>query len=133
MGAAIISGLVKKYAVSVCEQDKRLCQVLKRRFKVGMGDLKSVISKSQIIILAVKPQDFEGMLKDVFYNMTPNKMIISIAAGITSGYIEKRLGGKARVVRVMPNLPVQIGQGITAVCGGKFAKKNRFSFSGGDI
>jgi len=48
-------------------------------------------------------------------------LVISIAAGITSQYFEKRLGAKTRVVRAMPNMPAQIGEGVTALSKGKFA------------
>lgn len=48
---------------------------------------------------------------------------VTIAAGITTGFIEKRLGEGTRVVRVMPNLPVVIGEGISAICLGSYATK----------
>lgn len=121
MGGAIIGGIRKKYSVSVCEQDQRRCRRLKREYKVAAGDLKTVVGKSKAIILAVKPQDFDGVLKEIRPFFAKGRLIISIAAGITCRYIEKRLGTGARVVRAMPNLPVQIGEGVTGICPGRAA------------
>jgi len=124
MGGAIIGGIHKNYAVAVCEQDKKRCAALKRKYKVTVGDLKTVVEESQMIILAVKPQSFDAVLREIRPLFSKNKLIISIAAGITCHYIEKRLGGKARVVRAMPNLPAQVGQGMTGICLGKAAARS---------
>ena len=123
MGGAIIAGISKKYSVLVCEQDKKRCQQLKRKYKITTGDLKVVIEKSQAVILAVKPQNFDKLLKQIRPFVVKDKLIISIAAGITCKYIEKRLGPKVHVVRAMPNLPVQVGKGITGICSGKAVVK----------
>lgn len=70
------------------------------------------ISESDIIILAVKPQDFKALSDDLRSVMRPNNIVLSIMAGITIGYIQKALQHKA-VVRAMPNSPVELGMGIT--------------------
>jgi len=123
MGSAIIAGISKQYNILVCEQDKKRCQQLKRRYKVTTGDLKTVIEKSRAVILAVKPQNFDKLLKQIRPLAAKEKLIISIAAGITCQYIQKRLGSNVHVVRAMPNLPVQVGEGITGICSGKMAVK----------
>jgi len=124
MGSAIIAGISKKYNVSVCEQDPKRRQQLKRKYKVATGDLKTVVKRSQVIVLAVKPQSFDKVLKEIASHVTKDKLIISIAAGITCRYIEKKLGRKIHVIRTMPNLPVQVGGGITGICSGKAALKS---------
>ena len=122
MGGAIIGGICKKYNVSVCEQDQKRCQWLNRKYKVAAGNLKTIVGKSQVIILAVKPQNFDSILKELQSLVSQDQLIISSAAGITCRYIGKRLGAKIRVIRTMPNLPAQVGEGITAICAGKTAK-----------
>ena len=72
--------------------------------------------------MAVKPQDFDGVLTEL-KDKTAGKLIISIAAGITTSYIEKLLP-QARVIRAMPNMPLVIGEGITALAKGFFADDN---------
>ena len=119
MGSAIIAGISKQYSVSVCEQDQKRRRQLKQKYKVQTGDLKTVVAGSQVVILAVKPQNFEMILDSIRPFVTKDHLIISIAAGITCRYIEKRLGPKAHVIRTMPNLPVRVGKGMTGICPGK--------------
>ncbi len=121
MGGAIIAGISKQFSVSVCEQDQKRCQQLKRKYKVPTGDLRAIVERSHAVIIAVKPQNFEKLLKQIRPFVTKDKLIISIAAGITCRFIEKVLGRKAHVVRTMPNLPVLVGCGITGICSGKSA------------
>ena len=124
MGSAIIGGIHKNYRILVCEKDRSKAFGLKRKYNVGLADLADVVRKSNVIILAVKPQDFDAVLSEVSHNISGAKLVVSIAAGISTLYIEKRLRGKARVVRTMPNLPVQVREGITGICKGKWATRN---------
>jgi len=126
MGAAIIGSIYKKYNVGVCEQDKKKSGNLKRKFKIVVGDLETIVNKSQVIILAVKPQNFEDVLSQVKKYISKDKLVISIAAGITTKYIEKLLDvkKKIKVIRSMPNLPAQVNCGITAICKGRYATRN---------
>jgi len=82
-------------------------------------DIKDLIEKSDTIILAIKPQDFDHVLKEI-KNSARNKLVISIAAGISTRHIEKILG-EIRVIRAMPSLGVKIGESITCLCKGAFA------------
>ena len=121
MGTAILAGISRKYAVAVCEQDARRAGALKRRFGVKAADLKTVAAGARVIILAVKPQNFDEVLAALKGGVRRDQLIISIAAGITCRYIEQRLGQKIRVVRTMPNLPAQVGEAMTAICRGESA------------
>lgn len=123
MGAAIISSIHKEIKVVVCEQDGRRAAVLKRKFRVSSQDLKSLLTISDVIIVAVKPQDFDELLSEIKEIGVGSKLFISIAAGITTSFIENKLGKKVRVIRTMPNMPAQIGEGFTAICCGKYAKQ----------
>ena len=121
MGTAIISKISKRFQVSVSEKDLERQKFLKADYKIATGSLKDVVSHAQVIVLAVKPQDFDLVLKEISECVTKNKLVISIAAGITTQYIEKKLGKGIKVVRAMPNLPAQIGQAMTGICKGKNA------------
>lgn len=123
MGAAIINSIYQRFKVAVCEKDSRRSTVLKRKFQVQTLNLKSIVLAADVIILAVKPQDMDELSREIKPSATIRKLFISIAAGITTGFIEERLGNNMKVVRAMPNMPAQIGEGITAVCKGKCAKQ----------
>ncbi|OGX08555.1 MAG: pyrroline-5-carboxylate reductase [Omnitrophica WOR_2 bacterium GWA2_47_8] len=122
MGAAIFSRVRGEFSVCVCEASAERQSFLKRNFKIKTEDIKSAVKKSDVIILAVKPQDFDPVLNEIRPFISSKKLVISIAAGVTSIYIEEQLGEGARVIRTMPNMPAQISEGITAIAGGKLAK-----------
>lgn len=107
MGMAIASRIKGKALLS--DKNKRI------------SDNVTVTRRSNIIILAVKPQDIEEVLKEI-KPYVKEKLIISIAAGVTTFSIEKVLPG-TRVIRVMPNMPAMAGKGISAVSCGKFAAR----------
>ena len=122
MGSAIVSGTRGKFSVRVCEKDALRAGRLRKKFRIAVQDLKTVVENSDAVILAVKPQDFDQVLKDIVraQHAVP-LLVISIAAGITTLYIEKRLREKTRTVRAMPNLPASVGQGMTAICRGRWS------------
>lgn len=80
-----------------------------------------VVEESDIVVLAVKPQVIAQMLESVRPSARPDHLVISIAAGVPTDRIESRLPEGVRVVRVMPNTPMQIGRGATALARGKNA------------
>lgn len=123
MGEGLIKGAADQFIVRVAEKDIARQKYLRKMYKVEIGDVPGIVQSSNVVVLAVKPQDFEEVLAIVRNDVTKKTLIISIAAGITTRFIEKRLN-KARVVRTMPNMPALIGEGITAVSSGAFATKS---------
>ena len=89
--------------------------------------LSSLAAGSDTIILAVKPQDIDHLLKEL-RSYAAGKLIISIAAGISTKYLEKTLGN-ARVVRAMPNIAVKIQESVTCLCKGGFATESDLDFA----
>lgn len=121
MGTAIISRIYRKYSVIVCEKDSGRAALLKKKYKAASVDLTTLARTSDIVVLAVKPQDMDAVLRELKGLLQPKQLVISIAAGLTTLYFEARLGAKIKVVRAMPNMPAQIGEGVTALCKGRFA------------
>ncbi len=76
---------------------------------------------ADVIVLAVKPQVMEGVLHTIAPVVTPEKTVISIAAGKPLAYYEERLSPEVPVVRVMPNINARVGAAVSAVCGGTAA------------
>ena len=122
MGAAILHRIHETAPVCVAEADPDRARTLRRKYRVRVADIPSVVAEAGIVILAVKPQSSPAVLAEISGAWRPAKVLISIAAGLTTGFLEERLPAGARVVRTMPNMPAQIGQGITAVCGGAAAR-----------
>ena len=121
MGAAIVSGIYREHRVAVCEVDPVRCRQLKRKYHVALVDLEELCRDSRIIILAIKPQNFDQLLTQLKPHIRKTHVVVSIAAGLTTSYIEKRLPVKTRVVRTMPNLPAQVKLGVTGICAGRSA------------
>ncbi|MCA9393404.1 MAG: pyrroline-5-carboxylate reductase [Candidatus Omnitrophica bacterium] len=121
MGSAILAGIVKGHRVAVCEADAARGRRLKRQFPIELLDLPELCRRARVLILAVKPQVFEEVLTAIRPHVRKSHVVVSIAAGITTPYIEKRLPPGTRVIRTMPNLPAQVGRGVTGICAGKFA------------
>jgi pyrroline-5-carboxylate reductase len=117
MGQAIAERISLKYAVSVFEKNTAKTKGLSGVTVVS--DISRLLQQNQAIILAIKPQDFEPVMAEIKDNLQ-DRLVISIAAGITTEYIQKVLG-MVRVVRVMPNLAVKVGQSTTSICKGAFA------------
>ncbi|MEK6693120.1 MAG: pyrroline-5-carboxylate reductase [Nitrospirota bacterium] len=75
---------------------------------------REVASSCSIIILAVKPQDMDNVLDEIADLITEEKTIVSIAAGITFSYLQKKLNTK-KIIRVMPNTPAIIQEGMSVI------------------
>lgn len=126
MAEAIVSGMV---AGSFCAPEKiimtdvrpeRLAD-LENEYGVSTSTDNDVVKNAEIVVLAVKPQVMTDVLKGIAPVLRKETLIISIAAGITTAKIEAALGGKRRIVRVMPNTPALVGQGASAIAAGENA------------
>lgn len=123
MGGAIIGGLNRDCVVTVCEQDRKKANGLRRKYGVQEAPLAVAVAGRDAVILAVKPQDFAGLLEQIRPLVNSKQVVISIVAGVTTRFIERCLDPGPRVIRVMPNLPVVTGQGMSAVAAGESAKQ----------
>ena len=125
MGSAIAEQLKADYQIAVFDKDKNKTENLKG-INVALG-IAALIKQVDVVILAVKPQDFDVVLNEL-KTIIDGKLIISIAAGISTAYIEKVLG-KVKVIRVMPNLPVKVKEGMSCLCKGKFVDGEDLEFA----
>jgi len=125
MGSSIAERLKTNYQIVVFDKDKDKTKNLEGI--EAADNTIDLLKQIETVILAVKPQDFDSVLNEI-KDYTKGKLIISIAAGITTDYVEKILG-IARVIRGMPNLPARIGEGITCISKGKFTTEEDFDFA----
>ena len=82
---------------------------------------RDAAGQADVVVLAVKPQSLGDLLKELKGAASKDALVLSIAAGITTRWIEDRMENGIRVVRVMPNTPALVGQGVSAICGGRWA------------
>jgi pyrroline-5-carboxylate reductase len=128
MAKAIISGLLKSGTVSgeniiASEISEELAKKASEALGVKViTDNKEVTKKSDIIFLCIKPY---GVIESVLYEIKEfislDKLVVSIAAGVSTDFIETTLERKTHVIRVMPNTPAVVNEGMSAVCKGRYA------------
>ena len=126
MAEAIIRGLLREdVGVGICVAEinpKRRDEITAQFPRVSVvADALEAAQWGEVVVLAIKPQQSERALDLIQPVITPEKLVISIMAGIPSSRIEANLLPGCRVVRAMPNTPALIGSGATAVCAGRKA------------
>jgi pyrroline-5-carboxylate reductase len=77
-------------------------------------DNRGVVADSNVLVLAVKPQNMNGLMEEIRPAVTAPHLIVSIAAGFTLRQLQHGLGGHARLIRVMPNTPCLVGASASA-------------------
>jgi len=133
MGAAIIKAVLNSQSsVFAYDVDKKKTKGVSKKYKIQIAASSvDLVKRCNIIILAVKPKDIEKVLRTIKDNLGASKVLISIAAGISTEFIEKKIGRKISVIRVMPNMPALIQSGISAVCKGRFATRRDLNIAQG--
>lgn len=127
MGSAIVrgvitAGLLRPDEVTVCDVAAEKAEALASELKIHMVRTASDVARdASMVVLAVKPQTMSECLSEVGANIDGSRLVISIAAGISTEFIEERVAANTRVVRAMPNTPALVGAGATAICRGTHA------------
>lgn len=129
MGQAMLGGIIKSEIFSpeniiVSRSNEDNLKVLREKYNVNITtDNKEVAEKSDILILAVKPNIYPNIIEEIKDTIRKETLIISIAAGRSIKNIEELFGEEIRLIRIMPNTPVLVGEGITAICPNRKASK----------
>jgi len=84
-------------------------------------DNVAAASGASMVVIAVKPQDIDGLLEEIGSSLTPEQTVVSVAAAITTAHIEARIAAGVPVVRAMPNAPSTVHEGMAGVCAGAHA------------
>lgn len=121
MATAIINGILKNKTkepsqLSVFDLDKAKLELMAQKGINVKDSAVSLVKGCDIIVLAVKPQNYEEVLTEIKPFVTTAKTFVSIAAGISVAYITGVLQTECPVVRIMPNTPLLLGKGATAMC-----------------
>lgn len=131
MATALIKGILKANLftsdfVSASDVDIEKLDSLKNEYGINIifKDNEKLVAESDIVILAVKPQIFDKILKEISSKLDKSKLVISIAAGISTEYIENVVEKELKIIRAMPNTPALILEGATAIAPGSHADED---------
>ena len=124
LGEALIAGLISggwrrpDEIVATGRREERLNEL---REKLGVEATLSnadAVTDAALIVIAVKPQDFDVLLEEIATVVSPDQTVLSVAAAIPTTAIEERLPKGVPVVRAMPNAPAIVHEGIAGMCAG---------------
>ena len=126
MGEALASGLLRAGVVSPGEivaaaRRADRAQQLRETYGFDVLPASQAAARAQTLVIAVKPQDMEALLAEISPVVTSSQLVISVAAGITTAFIGRRLGPDVPVVRVMSNTPVLVDEAMSVISPGPHA------------
>lgn len=131
MGEALLSGLLRAGRqvkdLVVAEKDPGRAKSLAEKYSVLVTSVGDAVDTATYVIVAVKPFDVQGLVNEIAdaaaraETDTAEKVFVTVAAGVTTAFYENKLPAGSPVIRVMPNAPVVVGGGVSALAAGRFA------------
>jgi pyrroline-5-carboxylate reductase len=133
MGEALLSGVLRagrrpaELMVTVRREERGA--LLRERYGVEVVGTAEAAKAADTLVLAVKPQDMDALLAELRPRLPGGKLVISMAAGIPTSFIEARLPENVPVVRVMSNTPVHVDQAMSVVSAGSHADEEHLKLA----
>jgi pyrroline-5-carboxylate reductase len=127
IGESLLAGLLSSgwrtpdEIVATARREERAREVAERHGVRTTLSNAEAVAGAGIVVIAVKPQDFDTLLGEIGGLLTPEQTVLSVAAAIPTAQIEARLGPGVPVVRAMPNAPSLVHEGMAGVCAGAHA------------
>lgn len=131
MGEALVAGILRAghqaNKVVISERVSDRADHLARTYSVRALPVREALEGAEFVILAVKPGDVESVVAEIAAAAagaepgSAEQVLVSVAAGVTTAFFEARLPAGSPVIRVMPNTPALVGEGISALAAGRFA------------
>jgi pyrroline-5-carboxylate reductase len=124
IGESLLAGLVSSGWTDVVATSRRDDRVAELRERYGVEATTSnadAVRGAELVVLAVKPQDFDALLGEIGPLIGADQTVLSIAAAMTTAQIERRLAAGVPVVRAMPNAPSTVHEGIAGLAAGAHA------------
>ncbi len=135
MGESLLSGLIRggHEIADLVVGEKRRERAVELREKYGVEVLANVdaAARADTVALVVKPQDMGDVLTEIAPHLRAGQVLISLAAGITTDYIEKHIPDGIAVVRVMPNTPALVDEGMAAISAGTHCDEEHLALAEG--
>jgi pyrroline-5-carboxylate reductase len=127
MGEALLSGLLRAGRspsdVAVVVRREARADELRAAYGVPVVSAEEAAKTAATLVVAVKPQDMARMLDQIAGLVTASQLVISVAAGITTSFIEQRFPVEVPVVRVTTNTPLLVNEGMSVISAGSFASQ----------
>lgn len=131
MGEALLSGLLRSGTPAadlvVTARRAERAEALRERYGVEVLPTAEAAQAAETLILTVKPQDMGALLDELGPHVPPDRLVVSVAAGITTSFIEARLAPGTPVVRVMSNTPVLVDEAMSAISAGAHATEEHLA------
>ncbi len=124
MGGALIHGLISNKMISpkslfAIDMIKDRCNYLHMKYGIECSTtITSFVDRSDVIIIAVKPKDIENLAKNIKKLLTEKKLVITIAAGVSTRFLSRNIGDNIPIIRAMPNIAVLVSEGMIALARG---------------
>jgi pyrroline-5-carboxylate reductase len=127
MGEALLSGLLRAGRspddVAVVVRRDARADELRAAYGVPVISATEAAKSASVLVVTVKPQDMGRMLDEIAGLVSPSQLVISVAAGITTAFIERRFPVEVPVVRVMSNTPVLVDEAMSVISAGAYASE----------
>jgi pyrroline-5-carboxylate reductase len=131
LGETLISGMLdvgviaRDRVVATAKHAERL-EALKDKYRIGVTtNNRKAVKGASIVLLAVKPQAVQELLEEIRGELTREQVVISVAASVTTAFLERNLNAPIPVIRAMPNTPCLVRAGMTALCKGVYAEEQQ--------
>jgi pyrroline-5-carboxylate reductase len=133
MAEALLSGLLRSGwrapgdVIVTARREERAKYLIERYGVTVTLDNVEAVGACEILILAVKPQDMSVLLEQIAGSVHRNQLVVTIAAGIPTAFIERRITAEAPVVRVMSNVPAVVDEAMTVISPGAHADEKHLA------
>jgi pyrroline-5-carboxylate reductase len=111
-------------------REERRAELAERYGVEPIASNADAVAGARLAIVAVKPQDVDAVLQEIAPSISPDHTLLSVAAGVTTSFIETHLPDGARVVRAMPNAPALVHEGIAGISAGRSATEEDLALAG---
>ena len=122
MGETLVSGLMRAgrraEELLLTERRPERATELRERYGIEVVSNSVAAQKADTLLLVVKPQDMAEVLQEMAPHVSAQTLVVSLAAGITTGFVESHLPDDVPVIRVMPNTPALVDEGMSAISRG---------------
>ena len=137
IGEALLSGLLRSGRqvkdIAVAERVPARMRYLSETYPVPVTNVADAVKNADFVIVAVKPSDVDSVTDEIADAVAREKadsvehVFVTVVAGVSTAYFEAKLPAGAPVVRVMPNAPMVVGAGVSAIAKGRFATQEQLN------